>query len=204
MLLICALIVVGNGLSTRSDRFIEPKTEISSVSLINWSTQNTIDTSDPKFVKKFNMNIGKAASKLVENLTFRLPSAINPIAYNLFLNPDLKTKGFSGNVKIDFTIVEPMNFVALHSKFLNVTTNKLIKNLENGAEGIPIKNSFEYEKFEYFIVEPESQLSIGNYTIDLDFKGRLDGKIVGFYGSSYYDKTTNKTRYLKRRGGLLA
>lgn len=140
------------------------------------------------------MSIGKAASKLVENLTFRLPSAISPIAYNLFLNPNLETKAFSGNVKIEFNVAEPVPFVALHSKFLNVTTKKLIKNLENGAEGIPIKNSFEYDKFEYFIVEPESQLSAGNYTIDLDFDGRLDGKIVGFYGSSYLDKMRNQTR----------
>lgn len=140
------------------------------------------------------MNIGKAASKLVENLTFRLPAAIKPSAYTLFLNPNLETKAFSGNVKIDFNVSEPVPFVALHSKFLNVTTNKLIKNLENGAEGIPIKSSFEYEKYEYYIVEPESQLSVGNYTIDLDFSGRLDGKIVGFYGSSYFDQTKNQSR----------
>lgn len=136
------------------------------------------------------------ASKLVENLTFRLPAAIRPIKYNLFLNPNLEKKTFSGNVKIDFSVSDPVSFVALHSKFLNVTTNKLIKNLENGAEGIPIKSSFEYEKFEYFIVEPETNLEAGNYTIDLDFSGSLDHKIVGFYGSSYMDKSKNQTRYL--------
>lgn len=193
-MLICALVVVGKGLSAKSDKFIEPKTEISSISLINRSNKNTIDTSDSKFNKKYNMSIGKAASKLVENLTFRLPSAIHPIAYNLFLHPNLETKSFKGNVKIEFNVAESVPFVALHSKFLNVTTKKLIKNLENGAEGIPIKRSFEYEKFEYFIVEPESSLSAGNYTIDLDFDGSLDGKIVGFYGSSYLDKVTKKKR----------
>ena len=134
------------------------------------------------------------ASKLVENLTFRLPAAIHPTYYNLFLNPNLKTKTFSGNVKIDFNVTEPVPFVALHSKFLNVTTNKLIKNLENGAEGIPIKSSFEYEKYEYFIVEPESTLPVGNYTIDLSFDGNLHGKIVGFYGSSYFDPIKNQSR----------
>lgn len=82
------------------------------------------------------MSIGKAASRLVENLTFRLPSAIAPIAYNLFLHPDLEAKSFKGNVKIEFNVAEPVPFVALYSKFLNVTAKKLIKNLENGAEGI--------------------------------------------------------------------
>lgn len=197
-MLICALVVVGRGLSAKSDKqVIDHKSEISSVSLINRAlnpNKNSIDTNNPKLNKKHNMNISKAASKLVENLTFRLPAAIKPYAYNLFLHPNLETKTFSGNVKIEFSVSESVPFVALHSKFLNVTTNKLIRNLENGAEGIPIKSSFEFEKYEYFIVEPESSLSAGNYTIDLDFNGRLDGKIVGFYGSSYFDKTKNQTR----------
>jgi hypothetical protein len=140
------------------------------------------------------MSVGKAASKLLENLTFRLPSAIQPIAYNLFLHPNLESQTFKGNVKIEFNVAETVPFVALHSKYLNVTTNKLIKVLENGAEGIPIKSSFEFEKFEYFIVEPETSLKSGNYTIDLDFDGRLDRNIVGFYGSSYFDKVKNQKR----------
>jgi Peptidase M1 N-terminal domain len=198
LLLICALVVVGRGLSARSDKqFAEPTQEISSISLINRAinpNKNTIETSDTKFKKKFDMSLGKMASKLVENLTFRLPAAIRPTSYNLFLNPNLETKTFSGNVKIDFSVSEASPFVAVHSKFLNVTTNKLIRNLENGAEGIAIKSSFEYEKYEYFIVEPETELSVGNYTIDLNFNGSLDGKIVGFYGSSYFDKMRNQTR----------
>lgn len=197
LLLICALVVVGKGLSKKSEQqpFV-PNSEVSSISLINRAikTDNTIATSDSKFNKQFNMSLSKASSKLAEKLTFRLPSAILPTTYNLFLNPDLKTKTFTGNVKITFNVSESMPYVALHSKFLNVTANKLIRNLQNGAEGIPIKGAFEYEKYEYFIVEPESELSPGNYTIDLSFDGRLDGKIVGFYESSYFDKTKNETR----------
>lgn len=171
-----------------------PNSEVSSISLINRAIKTDKNTSDSKFKKQFDMSLGKASSKLAEKLTFRLPSAIRPTTYNLLLNPNLQTKTFSGNVKIAFNVSESMPFVALHSKFLNVTTNKLIRNLQNGAEGIPIKSSFEYGKYEYFVVEPESELSPGNYTIDLSFDGRLDGKIVGFYGSSYFDKTKNQTR----------
>lgn len=199
LLLICALVVVGKGLSAKSDsdNFIVPKSEISSISLINRvenTRRNSINTVGSKYDNDSDTKLSVMAKELVSTLTFRLPSAIRPIAYNLFLNPNLKTKTFSGNVKIDFTVFEPVPVVTLHSKFLNVTTNKLIRNLENGAEGIPIKSSFEYKKFEYFIVEPESELAVGNYTIDLTFDGSLDKKIVGFYGSSYFDKTKNETR----------
>jgi glutamyl aminopeptidase len=154
------------------------------------NNKNTIDTSDSKFNKKYNMSI----AKIVDKLTFRLPRQISPVAYNLLLHPDLKNQTFKGSVKIDFVVSDPINFVALHSKLLEVKTKSLIKKLDNGAEGIGIKNSFEFEKFEYFIVEPDVTLTVGNYTIDLDFNGRLDGSIVGFYGSSYFDKTKNERR----------
>lgn len=191
------MFVVGNGLALKRDKPLYSDTEISSISLVNRAisaNKNIIETSDKQFTKKFDMTIGKMASKLVENLTFRLPAAIRPTYYNLFLHPNLETKRFTGNVKIDFNVTEPVNFVAVHSKYLNVTTNKLIKQLENGAEAIPIKSAFEYEKYEFFIVEPETQLATGKYTLDLNFEGSLVDKLVGFYGSSYFDKTRNKTR----------
>ena len=185
---------VGRGLSEQSDNKYNQETEnISSVSLKNHAINtNKIDLNNPK--SNESMNLSKMASKLVENLTFRLPKAVKPTLYNLFLNPNLQSKTFNGNVKIDFSVSESVAFVALHAKYLNVTTNKLIKKLENGAEGIPIKSSFEYKKFEYFVVEPETALEVGDYTIDLDFDGRLDNKIVGFYQSSYYDTNKNTTR----------
>lgn len=177
--------IVGKGLSQRSDNYLiqdlAQKDNISSILKNRNANVGPID----------DMNIG---GKVAEKLTFRLPSAIKPVAYNLFLNPNLQTKTFQGNVKIDFIVSESVPFVALHSKFLNVTTNKLFKRLENGAEGIPIKSSFEYPKYEYFVVETENDLEAGNYTIDLDFDGRLDNKIVGFYSSSYYDKIKEQRR----------
>lgn len=186
LLLLCALVVVGKGLSERSDKLSkEQPEEISKISLINRSnTSNKSGSAN----NKFNMN------KITESLTFRLPRAIKPSTYNLLLHPDLEKKTFSGNVKIDISLSEDMPYVPLHSKFLNITKVNLMKNLVNGGEGIGIKNSFEYPKFEYFVIEPESALKAGNYTIELGFNGSLDNKIVGFYGSSYFDKMRNKSR----------
>lgn len=199
LLLICALVAVGKGLDKKSAfSTITSDNEISSISLLNHRAilnninKNTIDTSDSKFNKKFN---SMSVNKIVENLTFRLPRSIKPIAYNLFLHPDLSKKTFSGNVKIEISVSEKVPFIALHSKFLNVTKTKLMKQLQNGLEGIDIKSTFEYEKFEYFVVEPEAPLAAGNYTVDLDFNGTLSDKIVGFYSSTYLDKSKNKTRY---------
>lgn len=185
---------VGKGLSRQNFGVIGSDNEISSISLVNRAILNnnkinTINT-DLKFTKNhISMN------KIVDKLTFRLPNAIRPTRYNLFLHPDLTMKTFKGNVKIDITVSDKSPFIALHSKFLNVTAAKLMKQLQNGLEGINIKSTFEYEKFEYFVVEPEVSLDAGNYTLDLDFNGSLQDKIVGFYSSSYNDKIKNQTRY---------
>lgn len=133
-------------------------------------------------------------NNIAEKLTFRLPNGIRPSLYSLLINPDLKMKTFKGNVKIDITVFDKSPFIALHSKFLNVTAAKLMKQLQNGLEGIALKRTFEYEKFEYFVVEPEVTLDVGNYTLDLDFNGSLQDKIVGLYSSSYPIK--NQTRYI--------
>lgn len=191
---------MGKGLSSLEEEKLDnlsnliPSQAISSISLLNHNVnKNTIDnTSDLKFKKKYGNNM--SVNKIVENLTFRLPRSIKPVAYNLLLHPDLKTNKFTGNVKIDIQVSEQSPFVALHSKFLKISQVKLMKSLLNGLEGINVKNSFMYEKFEFFIIEPETQLAAGNYTIDLDFDGALDGKIVGFYSSTYFDTMKNQTR----------
>jgi len=199
--LLCALVVVGKGLSTQSDKLAVESSNavLSNLSLLNrfnpTKSVNSIDTSDSKYNKKQhnNMSISKTTSKMMEHLTFRLPRNVRPHLYNLFLNPDLRAKTFTGNVKIDFNVTDSAPFVALHSKFLNVTTNKLIRIIENGAEAIPIKNSFFFEKYEYYVIEPETQLTAGDYSIDLNFDGKLSG-LVGFYGSTYFDKISNRSR----------
>jgi glutamyl aminopeptidase len=192
---------VGKGLSENSDNLSLVKTQqekISSISLINHHSSSSINkstlnaSSESKPENKFSGNM--SVNRIVENLTFRLPRAIRPTLYNLFLYPDLELKTFKGNVKIDINVSEQVPFVAVHSKFLNITQVKLMKSLVNGNEGLGVKNSFMYEKLEFFIIEPETPLAAGNYTLDLDFDGSLDGKIVGFYGSSYLDKIKNQTR----------
>lgn len=207
LILVCALVVVGKGLSNNTldknnqhetflDSQINNNNQLSNLLLINQasgSNNHIKNTSDKNKSTKI-MNIGHVTSKVIEKLSFRLPREIKPSAYNLFLHPNLEKKSFQGNVQIEFNVTESISFVALHAHKLNVTTNKLVRTLDNGAEAIPIKNSFEYEKFEYWVVEPESPLPVGEYMIDLNFTGSLHDKIVGFYGSSYFDPIKNESR----------
>lgn len=188
---------MGRGLDKKSSFLFadNDNDSISSISLTNQAirniNKNTIDTSNPKFDKK---KTSLSMKKIMESLTFRLPKAISPVNYNILLHPNLTTEMFNGNVKIDFTVSEKVPFVVLHTKALNITKTKLMRQLTNGLEGINVKNTFEYEKFEQFVIEPEVSLDVGNYTVELDFDGSTKGKLTGFYSSTYFHKGKNIKR----------
>ncbi|XP_063704235.1 glutamyl aminopeptidase-like [Culicoides brevitarsis] len=139
--------------------------------------------------------MNKVASKVLNLLTFRLPREIKPVHYDLFLAPDLKTNAFSGKVRIQIKVEEAIPYIALHANKLNVTSTALLKVDANGAaHKVNLLQTFPYEKYEYFVIEPEKSLVAGDYEIKMEFDGRLDKRIVGFYSSTYLDTRRNETR----------
>lgn len=136
-------------------------------------------------------------SKIVEQLTWRLPQEIRPKLYNLHLRPDLVTKTFTGNVSIELEVKRPISFIAVHSKWLNISSTSLVRNAfaDKPTDNVPIANTFEYPKFEYWVTELERPLDVGEYTLNMAFNGSLVGHMTGFYQSSYRDFERNVTRY---------
>ncbi len=210
LFLLCALVFLGKSLakqqvSDSEQDIVSYFTDSSHFDKIPILLANTkIDSSQENRAEQYDSeNLLRSSvdkkwhkmQKVIEQLTFRLPRQIKPISYNLFLHPNLTSKSFTGNVQIQFNVTDTLPVIAVHSKKLNVTTNSLNRLLTNGMEAIPIKRSFEYDPLEYWVVEPESSLNAGDYKLDLSFSGNLDKRIVGFYGSSYFDKIKNETRY---------
>lgn len=142
-------------------------------------------------IRSFDVNT-TGTQNIIDQLTFRLSQFVKPIRYELLLHPNLNQKTFTGNVKIEIVVLEEVHFIALHAKLLTVTKTKLTDQLS--GEKIKIKSTFEYKEFEYFVIEPETLLRIGNYTIEMDFDGPIVEKNYGMYSSSYYDKESNKMR----------
>lgn len=150
------------------------------------------DVKMPTAIKRIN----KITSKVLEKLSFRLPREIRPIKYNLYLQPNLLEKTYSGNVKILFNLTKSISFIPVHSKNLTIETSSVLKHLENGQteEAVKILQQFEFQPHEYWVTEFETDLEAGNYEIDLKFNGSLTNRIVGFYQSSYFDSKSNGTR----------
>ena len=124
------------------------------------------------------------SSKMWES-NYRIPESTLPLHYDLYLFPDLDQKTFSGHVTIHIKATEPRDYLVTHVQYLKVTKTEL-KDADQNV--VPLDSSFEYEPNQFWVVVPSSKpLQAGNYSLYLEFNGRLDRDILGFYMSSYTD-----------------
>ena len=121
---------------------------------------------------------------------FRLPTYVKPVHYNLHLEPDLTTDLYTGSVSINLEVTQPTRYLWLHIRetFVN-NVPKLV--LQNGQvqKDVAVKGCFEYKPQEYVVVEAVEELAATKpgevYVLTLDFKGWLNGSLVGFYKVTY-------------------
>ena len=114
--------------------------------------------------------------------SYRLPTNVNPVNYEISLSPDLENFTFHGEESILITVTEETKSISLNSIDINIT--RAILTTKNGDTQVPIETSFneEYEtvtfKFEKDVPSGESELSIV-------FEGTLNDQLRGFYRSQY-------------------
>lgn len=208
--LITSLVLVGKSLS-KSDRPVDviaslsdnillstvnanDKTVILKPTLKNSVTNNSLE-SDFEQSNRIMMNVPKM-SKIIDQLSWRLPKEIKPILYELTLKPDLKTKTFSGNISIHLQVVKPISYIAVHAHTLTITKTLLEKRNDTNGErnNVTIAYTFAYPQLQYWVTEVANPLECGDYVLGLSFNGSLENRIVGFYQSTYINPATNKTR----------
>ncbi|CAH0714298.1 unnamed protein product, partial [Brenthis ino] len=121
-------------------------------------------------------------------LSERLSSLVCPRHYQLYLKPNLETGLFHGEVKIDINVKEDKQFLALHTKFLDINNVKLCK---NDVE-ISVSKYLEVKSLEQLLIQFD-KITSGNYQLKIKFSGNLTRNIVGFYLS-----------HLKNKGAMVA
>ncbi|XP_028402409.1 glutamyl aminopeptidase-like, partial [Dendronephthya gigantea] len=117
----------------------------------------------------------------------RIPTYFKPIHYDLELVVNLEKLIFSGNVKVFLTLSEETPYMYLHTNKLNIS-NPVLK--KSDVE-IGLKRHFWYKKNEFYVMAAKENLTSGNYTIEMDFVGKLEDDLKGLYRSTY--KRGNKT-----------
>ncbi|KAK2825817.1 hypothetical protein Q5P01_020031 [Channa striata] len=129
---------------------------------------------------------------------FRLPSFVNPVHYDLHLEPDLVEDTYTGTVHIHLKVSRPTRHLWLHIRETFVSTVPKLKMLNSQGQlrDIAVKSCFEYKPQEYVVVEATEELPVTNtgdmYILSLDFQGLLSGSLVGFYRVIYTEEGVTK------------
>lgn len=123
-----------------------------------------------------------------------LPSATEPVHFDLWLYPDFYWDGstFQGRVDIEIDIKEPTRYLIVHQKYLTFSNSKVT--MKTG-EVLAINSEFKYDDNEFYVVEVDRTLDIDcTVILHLEFTGSLVNGIVGFYKSNYTNTITGERR----------
>lgn len=120
---------------------------------------------------------------------FRLPDFINPEHYDLEVKPVMEEDTYTGNVTISINVSAPTRHLWLHLRETRISRLPVLKR-PSGAQ-VRVQRCFEYRKQEYVVVEAEEELAPsgadGLYLLTMEFAGRLNGSLVGFYRTTYVE-----------------
>lgn len=122
-------------------------------------------------------------------ITWRLPTELQPVRYRLYINPNLTSGECEGTVSIQFQLNAPTNLIVLHTK--NTTVDNLSVHNMMARMRIAIDKYYVDETRELLIIELRETLQLNKaYTVSIGFSCNLDG-LVGAYRSSYTDESGN-------------
>lgn len=126
---------------------------------------------------------------------FRLPSYVNPVHYDLHLEPDLVDDTYTGTVDVHVEVTKPTRHLWLHIRETFVSAKPRLRMLNSQRE-VAVKSCFEYKPQEYVVVEATEELPVTGpdevYVLSLDFQGWLNGSVVGFYRVIYTEDGITK------------
>lgn len=124
---------------------------------------------------------------------FRLPNYVNPVHYDLHLEPNMDDDTYTGTVEVHVKVSKPTRHLWLH---IRETFVSAMPKLRMGQKEIAAKRCFEYKQHQYVVVEATEELAATGpeevYVLSLDFKGWLNGSVVGFYRVVYTEDGVTK------------
>lgn len=135
----------------------------------------------------------KIAPFAVRDPTYRLPTVVRPIKYDLEIKPYFETEGtnaeftFDGIARISLTATAAVQKIVLHRHELDVSHIAL-----SGAAGISVFNSTDYDETkDLWTINLTGDLPIGTESIlTVHYKGYMRDDMHGFYKTYYMQNNT--------------
>ena len=114
---------------------------------------------------------------------YRLPRSVVPASYRLRLEPDLDAATFVGTVEIHIDVTEPTSTIVLNAAELVLTSPRL-----RSADGTEVEATIELdEELERATLAFGDALAVGAHDLSIEFTGRLNDELRGFYRSTFVD-----------------
>lgn len=124
---------------------------------------------------------------------FRLPDFVTPVHYDLHLEPNMDDDTYTGTVEVHVKVSKPTRHLWLH---IRETFVSALPRLRKDQTELRVKSCFEYKRHQYVVVETTKELPTTGpeevYVLSLDFQGRLNGSLVGFYRVVYSEDGNTK------------
>ncbi|XP_022081856.1 aminopeptidase Ey-like isoform X2 [Acanthaster planci] len=135
--------------------------------------------------------------------TFRLPTALKPLHYELELRTDISANTFAGALAIHFLCHSPTRFILLHSSGLNIVSIELDEatsapdgeTREGSAPKLTGDPEF-YTPFHFMTLTVDEQLQKGQiYILRIKYYSDFSNNLGGLYVSEYKTKQ-GKAKYI--------
>ncbi|XP_050293871.1 aminopeptidase N-like isoform X2 [Anthonomus grandis grandis] len=125
----------------------------------------------------------------------RLPRSIKPLKYTIQIYPDFQNSTTEGRESIVLQPIEDTNTIIFHADEIDIDKDsvKVVKAPNSTAE-VPVTHQHYMEGERYKIVLGDQLVKGNDYVLSLNFKGKLNDQLQGFYRCQYPD-TMGEIRY---------
>jgi puromycin-sensitive aminopeptidase len=113
----------------------------------------------------------------------RLSRSVVPSRYDLQVAPDFDQFAFTGSVRIQLEIVEPVDEIVLNAIELDITAVAL-STVDGEAHGCFVEYETDLERA---VIHLGRTVPVGAAVLNLDFTGILNDQLHGFYRSTFTD-----------------
>ncbi|GAV53957.1 hypothetical protein ZYGR_0AK04590 [Zygosaccharomyces rouxii] len=124
---------------------------------------------------------------------FTLPKSFNPKHYKITLSKlDAERKTFKGHVRVHFQCTVPDQKIYLNVRDLVIEDVQV--QLSNG-QALKVKSQDYDHRLEAIVIDVGEKIS-DSFTVAIDYQGKIQTNMSGFYRSDYRDLKTNDVKYM--------
>lgn len=123
--------------------------------------------------------------------THRLPNSTVPRHYDIKLIPYMNNDHFNGEVNIDVAVIEQTSTITLHQEQLEIDRDTLTVTSQNATYTVS-NITYDQNLHFYTLIFPTTLLP-GNYSIHIEYGGKLMDNLKGFY-KDYYNTSSGEIR----------